>query len=78
MTERMVDVMDQTGKSRHTYPIALTAHLNPSVGASSPAMRDADYEQAALSAAKKAKLVPESDFASLKTRVHQTAAKAAA
>jgi|HubBroStandDraft_4_1064222.scaffolds.fasta_scaffold54932_1 hypothetical protein len=29
MTERMVDVMDQTGKSRHTYPIALTAHLNP-------------------------------------------------
>ena len=41
-------------------------------------MRDADYEQAALSAAKKAKLVPESDFASLKTRVHQAATKAAA
>jgi hypothetical protein len=77
MTERMVDVMDQTGKSRHTYPIALTAHLNPSVVASSPVW-DTDYEKAALSAAKTAKLVPESDFASLKARVHQAAAKAAA
>jgi hypothetical protein len=77
MTERMVDVMDQTGKVLHTYPIALTAHLNPSVGASSPVL-DTDYEKAALSAAKTAKLVPDSDFGSLKTRVHQTAAKAAA
>jgi hypothetical protein len=77
MTERMVDVMDQTGKVLHTYPIALTAHLNPSVGASGPVL-DTDYEKAALSAAKTAKLVPDSDFGSLKTRVHQTAAKAAA
>jgi hypothetical protein len=43
-----------------------------------PWPRDADYEKAALSAARTAKLVPESDFASLKTRVHQAAAKAAA
>jgi hypothetical protein len=77
MAERMVDVMDKTGKVLHTYPISFTPS-NPSVGASSPAMRDADYEQAALSAAKKAKLVPESDFASLKTRVHQAATKVAA
>jgi hypothetical protein len=72
MTERMVDVMDQTGKSRHTYPIALTAHLNPSVVASS-LVWDTDYEKAALSAAKTAKLVPDSDFGSLKTSVHQAA-----
>jgi hypothetical protein len=37
-------------------------------------MSDADYEQAALGAAKKAKLVPEADFASLKTRAHQKTA----
>jgi hypothetical protein len=77
MTERMVDVVDQTGKVLHTYSIALTAHLNPSVGASSP-VRDTDYEKAALSAAKTAKLVPESEFARLRTRVHQAAEKAAA
>jgi hypothetical protein len=76
MTERMVDVMDKTGKILHTYPITLTAS-NPSVGASSP-VRDTDYEKAALSAAKTAKLVPQSDFAGLRTRVHQAAAKAAA
>ena len=72
MIERMVDVMDKTGKVLHTYPIALTAHLNPSVGASSPEL-DSDYEKAALSAARTANLVPEADFASLKTRVHQAA-----
>ncbi len=69
MTERKVDVMDKTGKVLHTYPITL--------GATTPSPRDADYEKAALSAAKVAKLVPESDFASLKTRMH-TVAKAAA
>ena len=37
----------------------------------------ADYEKAALSAAKVAKLVPESDFANLTTQMH-TVAKAAA
>jgi hypothetical protein len=70
MIERMVDVMDKTGKVLHTYPIALTAHLNPSVGASSPVL-DTDYEKAALSAARTANLVPEADFANLKARAHQ-------
>ena len=77
MTERMVDVMDKTGKVLHTYPISLSASSAP-IGATMPWPRDADYEKAALSAAKTAKLVPQSDFASLKTRVHQAAAKAAA
>jgi hypothetical protein len=62
MTERKVDVMDRTGKVLHTYPITL--------GASTASPNDADYEKAALGAAKTAKLVPESDFASLKTRMH--------
>ena len=53
MTERKVDVMDKSGRVLHTYPITLSA--------SSPWPRDADYEKAALSAAKTAKLVPESD-----------------
>jgi hypothetical protein len=72
MVECMVDVMDKTGKVLHTYPITLTAS-NPAVAASSPAMKDADFEKAALSAARTAKLVPEPDFASLQTRVHQAA-----
>jgi hypothetical protein len=72
MTERMVDVMDKTGKVLHTYPISLSAS-NPSLGASSPAVQDTHYEKAALSAARTAKLVPEADFVSLKTRVHQAA-----
>ena len=74
MTERMVDVMEKTGKVLHTYPISLSAPNAPM----GPWPRDADYEKAALSAAITAKLVPEPDFASLKARVHQTAAKAAA
>jgi hypothetical protein len=74
MAERMVDVMDQTGKVLHTYPISLTAPNAPM----GPWPRDADYEKAALSAAKTAKLVSESDFASLKPRVHQSAPKTAA
>ena len=70
MTERKVDVMDKTGKVLHTtYPITL--------GPTTPSPSEADYEKAALSAARVAKLVPESDFASLKTRMH-TVAKAAA
>ena len=69
MTERKVDVMDRTGKVLHTYPIT--------IGASNPSPRDTDYEKAALSAARVAKLVPESDFASLTTRMH-TVAKAVA
>ena len=68
MTERRVDVMDKTGKVLHTYPIT--------IGASNTSPKDADYEKAALNAARTAKLVPESDFASLKTRMH-TAAQAA-
>jgi hypothetical protein len=76
MTERKVDVMDKSGRVLHTYPITLGASSAP-IGASSPWPRDADYEKAALSAAKTAKLVPESDFASLKTRVH-TGTQAAA
>jgi hypothetical protein len=74
MAERMVDVMDKTGKVLHTYPISLSSPNAPM----GPWPRDADYEKAALSAAKTANLVPESDFASLKPRVHQAAAKAAA
>jgi hypothetical protein len=77
MTERMVDVMDKTGKVLHTYPISLSAS-SPRSAQQCPGPRDTDYEKAALSAARTAKLVPESDFASLKTRVHQAAAKAAA
>ena len=69
MNERKVDVMDRTGKVLHTYPISL------SVSSVSP--NDADYKKAALSAAKIAKLVPESDFASLKTRLHTPAPAAA-
>jgi hypothetical protein len=67
MTERMVDVMDKTAKVLHTYPISLSSPNAPM----GPWPRDADYEKAALSAAKTAKLVPESEFGSLKTRVHQ-------
>jgi hypothetical protein len=77
MTERMVDVMDKTGTVLHTYPISLSAS-NPSLEASSPAAQDAHYEKAALRAAMTAKLVPEADFASLKTRMHQGTTKAAA
>jgi hypothetical protein len=77
MAERMVDVMDKTGKVLHTYPISLSVS-SPPVGATMPWPRDTDYEKAAFSAARTAKLVPESDFASLKTRVHQAATKAAA
>lgn len=69
MTERKVDVMDRTGKVLHTYQITL--------GAMTPTPRDADYEKAALSAARVAKLVSESDFPSLRTRMH-TVGKAAA
>jgi hypothetical protein len=61
MTVRKVDVMDATGKILHTYPITL--------GASNTSMKDADYELAALSAARAAKLVPESEFAGLKMRL---------
>ena len=61
MIQRKVDVMDETGKILHTYPITL--------GASNTSMKDADYEQAALSAARVAGLVPESEFAGLKTRL---------
>jgi hypothetical protein len=68
MTERRVDVMNGAGKVLHTYPIT--------IGASTPSPKDVDYEKAALNAARTAKLVPEADFASLKTRVH-TAAQAA-
>ncbi len=76
MTERKVDVMDKTGKVLHTYPISLSAS-SPPTGTTMPWPLDADYEKAAFSAAKTAKLVSESDFASLRMRVHQTAAKAA-
>ena len=65
MTERKVDVMDKTGKVLHTYPITIDAPNTPP--------KDADYEKAALSAARTAKLVPEPDFASLKTRMHAAA-----
>jgi hypothetical protein len=69
MAERKVDVMDNAGKVLHTYPITL--------GASNTSPKDADYEKEALSAARTAKLVPEADFAHLKTRMH-TAARAVA
>jgi len=74
MTEHMVDVMDKTGKILHTYPISLSAS-SPPISATMPWPSDADYVKAALSAAKTANLVPESDFASLRTRVHQAAPK---
>jgi hypothetical protein len=61
VTKRKVDVMDKDGKVLHTYPVT--------IGVSDPWPKDADYEKAALSAAKVAKLVPESEFASLKTRL---------
>ena len=65
MTERKVDVMDKAGKVLHTYPITL--------GVSNASPKDADYERAARSAARTAKLVPEPDFAGLKTRMHAVA-----
>jgi hypothetical protein len=68
MTERKIDVMDKAGKVLHTYPITLNASNAP-IGASSPWPQEADYEKAALNAASVAKLVPESEFASLKTRI---------
>ena len=68
MTERKVDVMDKAGKVLHTYPITLNASDAP-IGALSPWPKDADYEKAALNAASVAKLVPHSEFASLKTRM---------
>ena len=74
MTERMVDVMDKTAKVLHTYPISLSSPNAPM----GPWPRDADYEKAALRAAMTAKLVPEADFASLQTRMHQGTTKAAA
>jgi hypothetical protein len=61
VTERKVDVMDESGKVLHTYRITIAV--------SDPWPKDADYEKAALSAAKVAKLVPESVFVSLKTRL---------
>jgi hypothetical protein len=60
MSERNVDVMDKSGKVLHTFSISL--------GASMISPGDADYAAAALAAAKTAKLVPESDLASLTTR----------
>jgi hypothetical protein len=69
MTERNVDVMDRTGKVLHTYPIT--------IGASNPSPKDADYQKAALSAARVAKLVSEPDFASLTTHVHTPTQSAA-
>jgi hypothetical protein len=57
MTQRNVDVMDKTGLVLRTYPITIDA--------SNSSPKDADYEKAALSAARAAKLVPQSDFASL-------------
>jgi hypothetical protein len=62
MTERKVDVIDKAGKVLHTYPITL--------GVSNASPKDADYEKAALSEARTAKLVPEPDFAGLRTRMH--------
>ena len=73
MTERMVDVMDKTGKVLHTYPISLSSPNAPM----GPWPRDADYEKAALSAAQTAKLVPEADFGNLKARVHKVTKAAA-
>jgi hypothetical protein len=61
VTKRKIDVMDKDGKVLHTYPITIAV--------SDPWPKDAEYEKAALSAAKVAKLVPESEFASLKTRL---------
>ncbi len=57
MTERKVDVMDKNNKVLHTYPITLSASSAP-IGASSPWPRDADYEKAALSAAKRPSWFP--------------------
>ena len=70
MPERKVDVMDKTGKVLNTYPITLGAST---VGTPN----DAAFEKAALSAAKVAKLVPDLDFASLKTRIHRSTQAAA-
>jgi hypothetical protein len=61
VTQRKVDVMDKSGKVLHTYPITIAV--------SDPWPKEADYERAALGAAKVAKLVPESEFASLKARL---------
>jgi hypothetical protein len=61
VTERKVDVMDKSGKVLQTYPVTIAV--------SDPWPKDADYEKAALSAARVAKLVPEADFVSLKTRL---------
>jgi hypothetical protein len=78
MFERKVDVMDKTGKVLHTYPITLGASTPITLGASTVTMpNDATFEKAALSAAKVAKLVSDSEFASLKTRIHRSTQAAA-
>jgi hypothetical protein len=70
MSERKVDVLDKAGKVLHTYPITLDA--------SNTHPKDADYEKAALAAARTAKLVPDADFGHLKAHLHAAAAHAAA
>ena len=62
MIERQVDVKNMAGKVLHTYPITLPADNT------SP--KDADYETAALQAAKTAKLVSEADFGKLTAHMH--------
>jgi hypothetical protein len=69
MTEHRVDVMVKTGKVLQTYPIA--------IGAVNPSPKAADDERATLGAARAARLVPDSNSASLKACMH-TPAQAAA
>jgi hypothetical protein len=55
MTQRLVDVLDRSGKVLHTYPITLG---EPADGAN-----DAAYEAKALEAAAHSHLVPDAELA---------------
>ena len=62
MTERLVDVLDNSGAVLHTYPITL--------GELGDVPDDAAYEQKALEAAAHGRLVPDAELRSLTARIH--------
>jgi hypothetical protein len=64
MAERLVDVLDSTGRVIHTYPITLEGAL----GVAS----DAEYEAKALEAAGHGQLVPDAELAGLSARIHES------
>jgi hypothetical protein len=62
MTERLVDVLDNSGVVLHTYPITL--------GELGDVPDDAAYEVKALEAAAHGRLVPDAELRSLTARIH--------